>query len=173
MLVLKIGQKFLHWVQARCVSRLVKLLSASALLHEIDLPIDSRHNTRTTAGCTETDGMNFSRRGLDMLTAAVQAKQIDAVLVKDLLCAGRAESIPDAIIVCLMNDLSRFVTKDLCTHSYLRSVWFNLSKTFFEGMGNATVTLGCLIGASTVFSLGLTKISGTVSAIIVSLIFCA
>ena len=28
-------------------------------------------------------GMNFSRRGLDMLTAAVQAKQIDAVLVKD------------------------------------------------------------------------------------------
>ena len=109
MLVLKIGQKFLHWVQARCVSRLVKFLSASALLHEIDLPIDSRHHTRTTAGCTETDGMNFSRRGLDMLTAAVQAKQIDAVLVKDLLCAGRAESIPGAIIVCLMNDLSRFV----------------------------------------------------------------
>ncbi len=29
-------------------------------------------------------GMNFSRRGLDMLTAAVQAKQVDAVLVKDL-----------------------------------------------------------------------------------------
>lgn len=28
-------------------------------------------------------GMNFSRRGLDMLTAAVQAKQVDAVLVKD------------------------------------------------------------------------------------------
>ena len=38
---------------------------------------------------------------------------------------------------------------------------FNLSKTFFEGMGNAMVTLGCLIGASTVFSLGLTKIGGT------------
>ena len=29
-------------------------------------------------------GMNFSRRGLDILTAAVQAKQVDAVLVKDL-----------------------------------------------------------------------------------------
>ena len=28
-------------------------------------------------------------------------------------------------------------------------------------MGNAMVTLGCLIGASTVFSLGLTKIGGT------------
>ena len=34
-------------------------------------------------------GMNFSRRGLDMLTAAVQAKQIDAVLVKDLSRLGR------------------------------------------------------------------------------------
>ena len=34
-------------------------------------------------------GMNFSRRGLDTLTAAVQAKQIDAVLVKDLSRLGR------------------------------------------------------------------------------------
>ena len=34
-------------------------------------------------------GMNFSRRGLDMLTAAVQAKQLDAVLVKDLSRLGR------------------------------------------------------------------------------------
>ena len=33
--------------------------------------------------------MNFSRRGLDMLTAAVQAKQVDAVLVKDLSRLGR------------------------------------------------------------------------------------
>ena len=33
--------------------------------------------------------MNFSRRGLDMLTAAVQMKQIDAVLVKDLSRLGR------------------------------------------------------------------------------------
>ena len=34
-------------------------------------------------------GMNFSRRGLDLLTAAVQAKQVDAVLVKDLSRLGR------------------------------------------------------------------------------------
>ena len=34
-------------------------------------------------------GMNFSRRGLDTLTAAVQAKQINAVLVKDLSRLGR------------------------------------------------------------------------------------
>ena len=34
-------------------------------------------------------GMNFSRRGLGMLTAAVQAKQLDAVLVKDLSRLGR------------------------------------------------------------------------------------
>ena len=34
-------------------------------------------------------GMNFSRRGLDMLTAAVQAKQVEAVLVKDLSRLGR------------------------------------------------------------------------------------
>lgn len=33
--------------------------------------------------------MSFSRRGLDMLTAAVQAKQVDAVLVKDLSRLGR------------------------------------------------------------------------------------
>lgn len=34
-------------------------------------------------------GMNFSRRRLDMLTAAVQAKQVEAVLVKDLSRLGR------------------------------------------------------------------------------------
>ena len=34
-------------------------------------------------------GMNFSRRGLDIFTAAVQAKQVDAVLVKDLSRLGR------------------------------------------------------------------------------------
>ena len=41
----------------------------------------------TIAGSSTDDnisGMNFSRRGLDMLTAALQVKQIDAVLVKDL-----------------------------------------------------------------------------------------
>ena len=46
----------------------------------------------TIAGSSSDDnisGMNFSRRGLDMLTAAVQAKQIDAVLVKDLSRLGR------------------------------------------------------------------------------------
>ena len=46
----------------------------------------------TIAGSSADDnisGMNFSRRGLDMLTAAVQAKQIDAVLVKDLSRLGR------------------------------------------------------------------------------------
>ena len=34
-------------------------------------------------------GMNFSRRGLDTLMAAVQEKQLDAVLVKDLSRLGR------------------------------------------------------------------------------------
>ena len=34
-------------------------------------------------------GMSFDRRGLDILTAAVQAKQVDAVLVKDLSRLGR------------------------------------------------------------------------------------
>ena len=34
-------------------------------------------------------GMSFDRRGLDTLTAAVQAKQVDAVLVKDLSRLGR------------------------------------------------------------------------------------
>ena len=46
----------------------------------------------TIAGSSSDDnisGMNFSRRGLDMLTAAVQAKQVDAVLVKDLSRLGR------------------------------------------------------------------------------------
>lgn len=46
----------------------------------------------TIAGSSSDDnisGMNFSRRGLDTLTAAVQAKQIDAVLVKDLSRLGR------------------------------------------------------------------------------------
>ena len=44
------------------------------------------------AGSSSDDnisGMNFSRRGLDMLTAAVQAKQVEAVLVKDLSRLGR------------------------------------------------------------------------------------
>ena len=46
----------------------------------------------TIAGSSADDnisGMNFSRRGLDMLTAAVQAKQVEAVLVKDLSRLGR------------------------------------------------------------------------------------
>ena len=46
----------------------------------------------TIAGSSTDDnisGMNFSRRGLNMLTAAVQAKQVDAVLVKDLSRLGR------------------------------------------------------------------------------------
>ena len=46
----------------------------------------------TIAGSSTDDnisGMNFSRRGLDTLTAAVPAKQIDAVLVKDLSRLGR------------------------------------------------------------------------------------
>ena len=49
----------------------------------------------TIAGSSTDDnisGMNFSRRGLDMLTAAVQAKQIDAVLVKDLSRLGRHQT---------------------------------------------------------------------------------
>ena len=46
----------------------------------------------TIVGCSSDDnvsGMSFSRRGLDELTAAVQAKQVDAVLVKDLSRLGR------------------------------------------------------------------------------------
>ena len=46
----------------------------------------------TIAGSSTDDnisGRSFSRRGLDMLTAAVQAKQVDAVLVKDLSRLGR------------------------------------------------------------------------------------
>ncbi len=46
----------------------------------------------TIVGCSSDDnvsGMNFDRRGLDTLTAAVQAKQINAVLVKDLSRLGR------------------------------------------------------------------------------------
>ena len=46
----------------------------------------------TIAGSAADDnisGMNFSCRGLDILTAAVQAKQVDAVLVKDLSRLGR------------------------------------------------------------------------------------
>lgn len=46
----------------------------------------------TIAGSAADDnisGMSFSRRGLDTLTATLQVKQIDAVLVKDLSRLGR------------------------------------------------------------------------------------
>ena len=46
----------------------------------------------TIVGCSSDDnvsGMSFSRRGLDALAVAVQAKQVDAVLVKDLSRLGR------------------------------------------------------------------------------------
>ena len=49
-------------------------------------------NGWSIAGSSADDnisGMNFSRRGLDLLTAAAQAKQVDAVLVKDLSRLGR------------------------------------------------------------------------------------
>ena len=46
----------------------------------------------TIVGCSSDDnisGMNFSRRGLDKLTAAVDSDMIDAVIVKDLSRLGR------------------------------------------------------------------------------------
>ena len=54
----------------------------------------------TIAGSSSDDnisGMNFSRRGLDTLTAALQVKQIDAVLVKDLSEAGPSPN-PNRIV---------------------------------------------------------------------------
>ena len=42
-------------------------------------------------------GMSFDRRGLDELTAAVDADKIDAVIVKDLSRLGRHQD-PDRIV---------------------------------------------------------------------------
>ena len=55
-------------------------------------------------------GMNFSRRGLDMLTAAVQAKQVDAVLVKDLSRLGRHRTQPALFIDFLREKQVRVIS---------------------------------------------------------------
>ncbi len=65
-------------------------------------------------------------------------------------------SVPVANILCFV--LILILHLALNAKNFKES--FNLSSKFFEGMGNAMVTLGCLIGASTVFSAGLTQIGG-------------
>ena len=55
-------------------------------------------------------GMNFSRRGLDMLTAALQVKQIDAVLVKDLSRLGRHRTQTALFIDCLRQQQVRVIS---------------------------------------------------------------
>jgi len=47
---------------------------------------------------------------------------VAVIVVKDLSCLGRTKSLPNAVIVCQIDDLGRFVTKDLCAHSYPRRV---------------------------------------------------
>ena len=41
---------------------------------------------------------------------------------EDLFCLGRTKSLSNAVIVCRIDDLGRFVTKDLCAHSHPRGV---------------------------------------------------
>ena len=45
---------------------------------------------------------------------------IAVIVVKDLSCLGRTKSLSNAVIVCRIDDLGRFATRDLCAHSHPR-----------------------------------------------------
>ena len=42
------------------------------------------------------------------------------IVVKDLSCLGRTKSLSNTVIVCRIDDLGRFVTRDQCAHSHPR-----------------------------------------------------
>ena len=45
---------------------------------------------------------------------------IAVIVVKDLSCLGRTKSLSNTVIVCRIDDLGRFVTRDQCAHSHPR-----------------------------------------------------
>lgn len=65
-------------------------------------------------------GTNFERPAVQELLTMVQAGKINCIIVKDLSCLGRTKSLSNTVIVCRIDDLGRFVTRDQCAHSHPR-----------------------------------------------------
>ena len=65
-------------------------------------------------------GANFQRPGFQAMLADIEAGKVGTVIVKDLSCLGRTKSLSNTVIVCRIDDLGRFVTRDQCAHSHPR-----------------------------------------------------
>lgn len=65
-------------------------------------------------------GKNFERPDFIRMMELVKTGQIQCILVKDLSCLGRTKSLSNTVIVCRIDDLGRFVTRDQCAHSHPR-----------------------------------------------------
>ena len=65
-------------------------------------------------------GANFQRPGFQAMLADIEAGKVGTVIVKDLSCLGRTNFLSNAVIVCRIDDLGRFVTRGQCAHSHPR-----------------------------------------------------
>lgn len=65
-------------------------------------------------------GANFQRPGFQSMLADIEAGKVGTVIVKDLSRLGRTNFLSNAVIVCRIDDLGRFVTRGQCAHSHPR-----------------------------------------------------
>ena len=65
-------------------------------------------------------GTNFDRPSFQRMIDDIEDGKINCVVTKDLSCLGRTKSLSNTVIVCRIDDLGRFVTRDQCAHSHPR-----------------------------------------------------
>ena len=65
-------------------------------------------------------GLNMERPDLKRMLKAIERRQINLVVTKDLSRLGRTNFLSNAVIVCRIDDLGRFVTRGQCAHSHPR-----------------------------------------------------
>ena len=65
-------------------------------------------------------GTRFDRPGFLAMMEEVEAGRVEAIVIKDLSCLGRTNFLSNAVIVCRIDDLGRFVTRGQCAHSHPR-----------------------------------------------------
>ena len=65
-------------------------------------------------------GTRFDRPGFLAMMEEVEAGRVEAIVIKDLSRLGRTNFLSNAVIVCRIDDLGRFVTRGQCAHSHPR-----------------------------------------------------
>ena len=62
----------------------------------------------------------FLQSMLTVTVGILRDALIAVIVVKDLSCLGRTNFLSNAVIVCRIDDLGRFVTRGQCAHSHPR-----------------------------------------------------